>query len=404
MSSIQIRRGRNKPYRVCWRDSQSNKQRNKSFRLRKEAQHFLESIGAAENLQVSADPDKIVNDALDRWLWLASTTGLGGREPVEKSTHRKYVYHSDVIRSIIGQVRLAELDEKACEGFRETLLGQQSRKNAKKILTSLKSALNQAVADQVIPFNPAEQVHIRISKRQKMAERVTIPDLSEIHKLTKTIDELMTHENMQLRKSWARYGPLFYTLLYSGLRPTEVRGLPWKSVDWKRGGLKVTQDADELGEIGLLKSGAGYRFVPLPSLVLDMLRDWKEVCPKGKDKLVFPNWEGNVESHGNITKRGWYPLCQRSGLTKLSDAGKTVAKYPLYTLRHVKVALEITSGRSPKKIQEVMGHESIVVTMDTYGHLFKDRESHDDPDEILNLVKSVAQPLPKQSQHIENIQ
>lgn len=341
------------------------------------------------------------SDALDRWYRLGTTTGRGGREPVERSTSRKYALHQTIIASKIGAKKLSDLDQRTCEAFRDSLLESYSRPCAKKILTSFKSALKQAVADGALPADPAADVYIRISKRQQNANKITIPDLAEVNRLTATIDRLMRSKNDQLRKAWSRYEPLFYTQLYAGLRPTEVRGLSWRDIDRERGGLQVTQDADAFNEIGALKSGAAYRYISLPEFVMDLVRAWEPNCPNGKLGLVFPNWAGKVESLANITNRGWYPLCKHARLTKVREDGKKVARYHLNTLRHVKASLEIALGCSPKRIQEIMGHEDIKMTFDVYGHLFKDQSVKDNPDELLDLVQSVAQILPGESKVID---
>lgn len=172
------------------------------------------------------------------------------------------------------------------------------------------------------------------------------------------------------------------------MRPTEVRGLPWIDVDWSNKCLHLTQDADEFCQIGQLKSAAAYRTIPLPDFVMSMLEHWKEICPAGDGDLVFPNWAGKVESHSNIYRRGWYVLCREAGFVEIGEDGKERAKYPLNTLRHLKATFEITLERPPKRIQELLGHEDITLTFDTYGHLFKSDTLKDDPNDMLNLIKS----------------
>lgn len=390
MASIQIRQDNNKPYRVRWRDLGNGKQRNKSFKRRKDANAFIETLRSSDNSITRSHPSATITDALDRWYDLCTTTGRGGREPVERSTAVKYDSHRKIITEMIGKVKLMDLDRKACEAFRDLLLSTYSRVYAKKILVSYKSSLIQAVSDDLIPHNPASDVHVLISKRQRNANRVQIPSLEEVKKLTETIDALMESENDQIRKAWSRYGPMFYTQLYSGMRPTEIRGLPWRDIDWERGGVNVTQDADAYGEIGLLKSGAAYRYIPLPKVVLEMLNRWRETCPKGEHDLVFPNWKGNIENHANIARRGWRVLCESAGFVDEDDAGRTKTRYRLNSLRHIKASLEIALGRSPKRIQQVMGHSDIKLTFDTYGHLFEDEALQDDPNDMHRFVSTVA--------------
>ncbi len=52
-----------------------------------------------------------------------------------------------------------------------------------------------------------------------------------------------------------------------------------------------------------------------------------------------------------------------------------VGEYNFHTLRHAAASMLIEAGLNPKKVQAVMGHSSITVTYDTYGHLFADDEA-----------------------------
>jgi integrase len=122
---------------------------------------------------------------------------------------------------------------------------------------------------------------------------------------------------------------------------------------------------------------------------VNTLREWKLACPKGDDDLVFPNGVGKAESLTNIINRGLIPTMIAAGVTRpvLDDKGypvldnqgkpRVTAKYTgMHALRHFFASWLINrpadGGLSlpPKSVQERMGHASIVMTMDTYGHLF----------------------------------
>ena len=135
----------------------------------------------------------------------------------------------------------------------------------------------------------------------------------------------------------------------------------------------MRQRADRYNEIGPPKSKAGNRDVPLSPLPLNTLREWKLKCPKGEKNLVFPNGKGNVESLGNIINRGLIPVQTAAGI--VTKEGK--AKYTgMHTLRHFYASWCINRkedggiGLPPKIVQERLGHSSIAMTMDVYGHLF----------------------------------
>jgi integrase len=81
--------------------------------------------------------------------------------------------------------------------------------------------------------------------------------------------------------------------------------------------------------------------------------------------LVFPNGRGNIESHANIAARGFAPLQRRC-------FGQV--KYGLHSLRHFFASWAIEQRFTPKRLQALLGHSSIQMTFDTYGHLFPSLE------------------------------
>ena len=77
--------------------------------------------------------------------------------------------------------------------------------------------------------------------------------------------------------------------------------------------------------------------------------------------LVFPNGEGNPENPSNLLNRGLYPALRRAGLRQVR----------FHDLRHTYASHLIANGETPKVVQTLLGHSSIQVTFDIYGHLFK---------------------------------
>ena len=73
------------------------------------------------------------------------------------------------------------------------------------------------------------------------------------------------------------------------------------------------------------------------------------------------------------------PVLDDAGKPTINNAGepvlREVPKYGLHALRHACASLWIEQGHNPKQIQILMGHSSIKVTFDTYGHLFVDNEA-----------------------------
>ncbi|HUU81277.1 MAG TPA: site-specific integrase, partial [Acidobacteriota bacterium] len=97
-----------------------------------------------------------------------------------------------------------------------------------------------------------------------------------------------------------------------------------------------------------------------PSVIAE-LKKWKLACPLTELNLVFPNEVGKPIDANGLFKREFKAALRRAGLRDIR----------FHDLRHTYASLLIDQGEHPKYIQEQMGHSSINVTMDTYGHLMK---------------------------------
>ena len=194
--------------------------------------------------------------------------------------------------------------------------------------------------------------------RKKLEVGVDIPTSGEIKSI---IAAAMGHSR-----------PFLLTAIFTGLRSSELRGLRWSDVDLKQGRLEVRQRADRYGKIGSPKSEAGHRTVPLPPQVVQALREWKLQCPKGTG-LVFPAVSGDAVALHNNTVRA-FTVAVRAAVIINNNGGP---KYTgLHALRHFFASWCINPkkrgglGLAPKEVQTLLGHSSLAMTTDTYGHLF----------------------------------
>jgi integrase len=309
-------------------------------------------------------------------LWIQK----GELEHLERSTLRQYRNHVRLhITPLIGEVKLARLSAPAVEAFRDELLKKGSRAMARKVLASLKSILSEAQRRGVVAQNAAQPVRVDTKKREqgKLVIGRDIPSREEVQSI--------------LARAAGRWRPLLVTAIFTGMRSSELRGLTWDDVDFARNIILVRQRADHWGEIGAPKSAAGHREIPMAPIVVNALKEWRLACPKRTERqpdgsnaaqlwLVFPNGDGNVENHANIANRGFYALQRAIGMMKPDpeekDDGNPVMKpkYGLHALRHFFASWVIERGFSPKRVQALLGHSSIQMTFDVYGHLFPSLE------------------------------
>jgi integrase len=348
--------GETKTAWICDYFDAANTRRLKTFKTKKEADGWLVQARhqVASGTHTADSASLTVAEAAD--LWLARCE----RDSLEQSTmvgYRSHVaYH---IEPLLGSVKLSRLTAPRVQEFVDQLLtGGRSRALTKKVVSSLSSLISEAQRRGLTAQNPVREVRVRLPKRDK--GRPEMPSHDELRAI--------------LAEAAGRWRPLILTLIFTGLRGSEARGLKWQNVDLDERVLRVRERVDQWGAFGPPKSAAGTRDIPLAPIVVNTLREWRLACPKGELDLVFPNGRGKVESHANILHRGFHPLQVAAGI--VDQDGKP--KYSMHALRHAAAALFIDHGTSPKRLQAIMGHESIQMTFDLYGYLFDLRDDDRD--------------------------
>jgi integrase len=223
-------------------------------------------------------------------------------------------------------------------GLVRTLFGQLREQGAsdhtlhmtKKVLSKVCGA---AVEDGILTRNPARAV-----KLSKPARRQTSP---------LTPEEV---ENVAgaVRRRW-RAAVLLGA--WGGLRVGEVGALNVEDIDWERGSVRISKS---MGRFGLkeTKTASSNRVVVLPRQVM------KELAAhvlefQGPNGELFVTEKRHERFNSNVATK-----VMRGTGVKFHD------------LRHTAVAILIKKGAHPRAIMERMGHSSITVTMDQYGHLF----------------------------------
>ena len=365
---------------------QQGKRILKTFEKKKDADAFSASarIEVIEGTHVADSSSITVEDAGKLWM----TSLEASDPPLEITTVEQYEQHLRLhINPFLGRTKLSKLNVPTVRSFADRLRDEgRSGTMVRYILRTLGGLLSDSQERGLLVRNPVREMRERRKGRKRKADGQD----RRGRKLQVGVD-IPTPDEIRLIIAAAPTSkrPLLLTEIFTGLRSSELRGLRWKDIDLKNAELHVRQRADKYREIGPPKTEAGERTIPLPPMVVSALREWKLACPKGPLDLAFPNGKGNVEFHVNLIQRILWPLQIAAGVTRPvpddqgapqrdTDGNPVVeAKYPgLHALRHFYASWCINRKQDgglelpPKSVQQRMGHSSIVVTMDTYGHLF----------------------------------
>jgi integrase len=229
----------------------------------------------------------------------------------------------------------------------------QSPKTVQNVIRCLSSLLSHAKEDGLIQQNTAlnpGKFLPKVSRRK------------HINPFTR--DEAALLLNTAQAKA-SRYYPLFLCALRTGLRQGELLALQWGDLDFHGRFIEVQRNYAR-GILTTPKNGESRR-VDMSKELTQALRDlhverqleaaandWKEIPP-----WVFCNEVGGLIDPDNLRKRVFAQLLKASGLRRIR----------FHDLRHTFASLLLQQGESPVYVKEQMGHSSIQVTVDLYGHL-----------------------------------
>jgi integrase len=388
-----------------------SKRRLKTFKTKRAAEGWAAEtrVSLKRGTHIADSDSATVAEVGELWMQTGKENGL------VRSSLKQNREHLDLhIIPFIGDVKLSQLSVPFIRSF-EGSLRQEGRSPAltRKVLSSLGGIVADAQERGLAMHNPVREMRANRGKRRTKATRehrkpltvgIDIPTPAEI--------KAFLHAATGFRRAF------FATAALTGLRASELRGLRWQDVDLAKATITVQQRADAWGEIDQPKSEAGHRTIPVPSLVVNALKEWKLACPlcntgrkddAGKPLkelyYVFPTGKGRVESHSNLVQRHWWPLQVDAGVSvpAVDDTGDPgmmldgdcrvlrdangrpipakVAKYRgLHALRHFFCSWCAARtqdgglGLPLKTVQVRMGHSTLAMTSDRYGHLFPSQD------------------------------
>jgi integrase len=158
---------------------------------------------------------------------------------------------------------------------------------------------------------------------------------------------------------------ILHLAIYTGLRRGELFALQWGDVDWgngQEGGRVWVRRSLYQGAITAPKTEHSIRVVDVMRRTLDALAAYREGSPPQGEGFIFHTAKGTPLDPDNWYKRHFLPVLERAGLRKVV----------LHALRHTYASLLINQGESIKYVSRQLGHASIQITADLYGHLFRE--------------------------------
>lgn len=326
-------------------------QRSISGKTQKEVAQKLKAVTASLDAGTYQTPSKMT---VGEWMDLWTDEYLGGVKPRTEDSYKSTVRNQ--IKPAIGAIRLDALNAHTVQRFYNGLGERLSAKTIKNTHGILHKALQQAVANGYLRFNPADACIVPRAVRK------------ELHPL----DEAQIGTFLQAIKG-QRFEALFTITLFTGMREGEVLGLTWDAVDLDKGTLLINKQLQKErrqgGEYRLVttKNSKG-RSITLAPFVLALMKDVRRQqyqwclqntpCWSNPMNLVFTDEIGNHLMPHTVYHH-----------FKAIVAAMGCPDVRFHDLRHSYAVAAIRSGDDIKTVQENLGHATASFTLDIYGHV-----------------------------------
>jgi integrase len=301
------------------------------------------------------EPERSVpsfEEAAERWLTTHSQMGQ-----IRPSTQADYARTLRLYAlPKFGTRSVTTITREDVRGLVVDLLGQgKSRSLARNLLAPIRQTFNQLIDDGVVSANPASRMGRYLKAKIDPRSR---------------IDPLLVDEERSLletaRHDFPRAYPLFLCALRTGMRLGELFGLQWGDIDFQSHFIEVRRTVKDGGKVFPPKNGK-IRRVDLSDQLATTLRALlverkAEKLRKGWTDLpewVFCSEAGTSLHKSDFQRRVFHKLLAKAGMRRVR----------FHDLRHTFASRLLQNSESLVYVKDQMGHHSIQVTVDIYGHL-----------------------------------
>lgn len=308
------------------------------------------ALRAQEQGLLSSKATQTLSAYLQEWLENFAKPSVRAR------TFASYELNVRRARELIGWIRLNELTPAHIQGAYATLMKRGlAARTVWRMHMVLHRALRQAVQAGIMLRNPVDGV----SRPKARHYEVRTLSLEETRRLFEATKDHRLHA-------------LWVVLATTGLRLGEALGLKWEDIDLKMGKLSVRRALQRETGVGFVlvepKTARSRRTVYLAPGTVDVLKEHRDRQAKERKvaenlwqeqfELVFKTEVGKPMQDGQVSWR-FHRALKQAGLPRIR----------IHDLRHTAATQLLERGVHPKVVQEMLGHSTITLTLDTYSHV-----------------------------------
>jgi integrase len=276
-----------------------------------------------------------LSEAFERYLLIKESE-------LKSSTVRTYRDNfSAHLRKSFGSLPLSQITRERIIEFQNRLRkGDGVRKavsatRINNLLNLVRTILNQAVEDELIPESPA----LKVKRLREEDPNIDPLNLDELSLVFRHMDQF--------------YVPIFTVLAWSGMRPNELKALRWEDIDWHRDEIRISRGIVRKTE-STTKTKSSKRVIQMHPEVRRVLKDQQGGVVRNLQGVIFCSKKGDTLSHhlDDVWRKALKKACLRHR--------------PSYQLRHTWASMALMAGEDPLWVAKMLGHSNAAITFKHY--------------------------------------
>lgn len=321
--------------------------------------------------------DVIFSEWFDTWL-----NEYKKNQVKDGTLHNYQKYYDAVLEKRFGKQKISDIRGEHIQKLYNDMVADGYAVTTIKVVSAvLHGMFKQAVMNELIEKNPVEGTAIPKEKKEKEPPMVLTKEQQ------KTFMEYAEKRNSYLYN-------LFAVMLRTGMRGGEARGLRYSDIDKEKNVIHIERTLKRYEGKGFTtdtpKTKSSKRDIPMRKDILALLEDQNKFWGfkiERIDRFLFCNELGEALSRERVQGEidriiRAINADEEAQAKKENRAAVIFPRFTSHCFRHTFATRAVEGGMAPEKLQKILGHKSLSITMDLYYHAM--------PDELENAMEAIA--------------